>query len=62
MWALPKVFMVILVLGVLWGLKLVSDYGYLSNEVKIILAYILSISLAVIAYVIEVKKFGSSAS
>ena len=35
MWALPKVFMVILVLGVLWGLKLVSDYGYLSNEVKI---------------------------
>lgn len=61
MWALPKVFMVILVLGVLWGLKLVSDYGYLSNEVKIILAYILSISLAVIAYVIEVKKFGSSA-
>ncbi|QDQ01887.1 DUF2339 domain-containing protein [Lysinibacillus fusiformis] len=61
MWALPKVFMVILVLGVLWGLKLVSDYGYLSNEVKIILAYILSISLAVIAYVMEVKKLGSSA-
>ncbi|WP_337983391.1 DUF2339 domain-containing protein [Lysinibacillus sp. C5.1] len=61
MWALPKVFMVILVLGVLWGLKLVSDYGYLSNEVKIILAYLLSIALATIAYVVEHKKLGSSA-
>ena len=61
MWALPKVFMVILVLGVLWGLKLVSDYGYLSNEVKIILAYLLSIALATIAYVVERKKLGSSA-
>ncbi|MFJ7667510.1 DUF2339 domain-containing protein [Lysinibacillus sp. NPDC097195] len=61
MWALPKVFMVILVLGVLWGLKLVSDYGYLSNGVKIILAYSLSVALAAIAYVVEHKKFGSPA-
>lgn len=61
MWALPKVFMVILVLGVLWGLKLVSDYGYLSNEVKIILAYVLSVALAVTAYVLEDKKLGSQA-
>lgn len=61
MWALPKVFMVILVLGVLWGLKLVSDYGYLSNEVKIILAYVLSIALAVTAYVLENKKRSSQA-
>jgi len=61
MWALPKVFMVILVMGVLWGLKLVSDYGYLSNGVKIILAYILSVGLAVIAYVLERRKVGSPA-
>ncbi len=61
MWALPKVFMVILVMGVLWGLKLVSDYGYLSNGVKIILAYALSVGLAVIAYVLERRKVGSSA-
>ena len=61
MWALPKLFMVILVMGVLWGLKLVSDYGYLANEVKIILAYVLSLALAVIAYVLERKKIGSSA-
>ncbi|UNT54486.1 DUF2339 domain-containing protein [Lysinibacillus capsici] len=61
MWALPKVFMVILVMGVLWGLKLVSDYGYLSDGVKIILAYVLSVGLAVIAYVLERRKVGSSA-
>lgn len=61
MWALPKVFMVILVMGVLWGLKLVSDYGYLSNDVKIILAYALSVGLAAIAYTLERKKAGSSA-
>ncbi len=61
MWALPKLFMVILVMGVLWGLKLVSDYGYLSNEVKIIIAYALSFALAAIAYMLEHKKIGSSA-
>ncbi|WP_155590363.1 DUF2339 domain-containing protein [Lysinibacillus cavernae] len=61
MWALPKVFMVILVMGVLWGLKLVSDYGYLSNGVKIILAFALSVGLAVIAYVLERRKVGSPA-
>ncbi|KOS62781.1 DUF2339 domain-containing protein [Lysinibacillus agricola] len=61
MWALPKLFMVILVMGVLWGLKLVSDYGFLSNEVKIILAYALSLALAAIAYVLEHKKIGSPA-
>ncbi|MGG2074888.1 DUF2339 domain-containing protein [Lysinibacillus irui] len=61
MWALPKVFMVILVMGVLWGLKLVSDYGYLSNGVKIILAYALSVGLVVIAYVLERRKVGSAA-
>ena len=60
-WALPKVFMVILVLGVLWGLKLVSDYGYLSNEVKIILAYLLSVAFAVTAFVLENKKRISTA-
>ncbi|MGE7908902.1 DUF2339 domain-containing protein [Lysinibacillus xylanilyticus] len=61
MWALPKLFMVILVMGVLWGLKLVSDYGYLPNEVKIILAYVLSLALVATAYVMERKQIGSSA-
>lgn len=61
MWALPKVFMIILVLGVLWGLKLVSDYGYLSDAVKIVMAYALSVGLAVLAYVMESKQKGSPA-
>lgn len=55
MWALPKVFMIILVLGVLWGLKLISEYGYLSNGVKIILSYILSIGLGITSFILERK-------
>lgn len=60
-WALPKVFMVILVLGVLWGLKLISDYGYLSNSVKIMLAYLLSILLIALPYALEKKKKSTQA-
>lgn len=60
-WMLPKVFMVILVLGVLWGLKLISDYGYLSDGVKIVLAYALSISLIVLPYMLEKKQKSSLA-
>ncbi len=46
---LPKVFMFIFVLGVLWGLKLMSDYGYLNDGVKIALSYLLSVTIAVVA-------------
>lgn len=60
-WVLPKVFMVILVLGVLWGLKLISDYGYLSDGVKIVLAYALSIGLIVLPYILEKKQKSSQA-
>ena len=60
-WMLPKVFMVILVLGVLWGLKLISDYGYLSDHVKIVLAYALSIGLIVLPYILEKKQKSSQA-
>lgn len=47
---LPKLFMVILVLGVLWGLKLMSDYGMFTNGMKIASAYVLSISMIAGAY------------
>lgn len=57
--ALPKIFMVILVLGVLWGLKLVSDYGFLSDSIKIIAGFVLSIGLSVCAFVMDKKKKGS---
>ena len=53
---LPKIFMVILVLGVLWGLKLASDYGYFSDSLKIVGGYFLAILLGGAAYVLEGKK------
>lgn len=57
--ALPKVFMIILVLGVLWGLKLVSDYGFLSNGGKIIGGFALSVGLGIGAFLMEKKQKGS---
>jgi hypothetical protein len=53
---LPKIFMVILVLGVLWGLKLASEYGYFSNTLKIVVGYLLAILLGVAAYVLEGRR------
>ena len=36
---LPKMFMFILLLGVLWGLKVVGDRGYLTNATRIVGGY-----------------------
>ena len=60
LWLLPKIFMLILVLGVLWGLKVISDFGLLSNAVKIGLAYALSIAFFIIAIIMDLKKPESS--
>lgn len=53
---LPKVFMFIFVLGVLWGLKLISDYGMLTDGMKIVLSYAASFGLAVLAIFLEKRK------
>ena len=53
---LPKMFMVILVLGVLWGLKLASDYGFLSDSLKVIGGYGVSILLFACAYLFDKKQ------
>lgn len=50
---LPKMFMVILVLGVLWGLKIASDYGFLSDVFKVIGGYALAIGLGVCAFIFD---------
>lgn len=55
-WSLPKVFMIMIVFGVLWGLKLISDYGILANGFKIALAYVFSLALVGLAYIMEYKK------
>lgn len=36
---LPRVFMFILLLGVLWGLKVGMDYGVITNPVRVVLGY-----------------------
>lgn len=36
---LPRVFMFILLLGVLWGLKVGMDYGVITNPVRVALGY-----------------------
>lgn len=56
---LPKIFIVILVLGVLWGLKVASDYGYFNDGLKIVLGYIGSVALLAIAVWMEKKQKGS---
>lgn len=53
---LPKLFMVILVLGILWGLKLASEFGFLSDTVKVMMAYIVSIAIGIYAWRLEKKK------
>ncbi|PYF07341.1 DUF2339 domain-containing protein [Ureibacillus chungkukjangi] len=60
LWLLPKIFMVILVLGVLWGLKVISDFELLSNGLKIVLAYCLSIGLIIIGFILDLRKPDSS--
>lgn len=47
---LPRVFMVVLVLGVLWGLKVMSDLGFFTNAMKILCAYMLSFAMIALAY------------
>lgn len=55
-WSLPKVFMIMIIFGVLWGLKLISDYGILANGFKIALAYVFSLVLVGLAYFMEYKR------
>lgn len=47
---LPRLFMVILIFGVLWGLKVGMDNGYITNPVRIVLGYAASIGLAFIGF------------
>ncbi|MDN4492435.1 DUF2339 domain-containing protein [Ureibacillus aquaedulcis] len=56
LWLLPKIFMLILVLGVLWGLKVISDFGLLTNALKIALAYALSLCLIMIGLFMDLKR------
>ena len=39
--------------------KLVSDYGFLSDSIKILLGFVLSIGLGICAFIMEKKQKGS---
>lgn len=58
---LPRLFMVILLFGVLWGLKVGMDNGIITNPVRIALGYAASMGLAFIGfryYKVKNKAFG----
>ncbi|QOR65904.1 DUF2339 domain-containing protein [Cytobacillus suaedae] len=45
---LPRIFIFVLLLGIIWAFKAASDYGYLNDPVKITIGYI---SAAVLLYI-----------
>ncbi|MBE4908346.1 DUF2339 domain-containing protein [Bacillus luteolus] len=42
---LPRIFIFVLLLGVIWAFKAASDYGYLNNSVKITIGYLSAVIL-----------------
>lgn len=42
---LPRIFMVVMLLGVLWGFKVAVDYGFLTPAVRIIIGYVVGATL-----------------
>lgn len=47
---LPKLFALIIVLGAIYGLRIMNEYGILSNGIKVILGYVVSVFIAYIGY------------
>ncbi|CAM3885278.1 DUF2339 domain-containing protein [Lederbergia lenta] len=45
---LPRLFIFVFIIGVLWGFKAASDYGYLTATVKILLGFITAIAFVII--------------
>lgn len=42
---LPPIFIVVFIIGILWGFKAVSDYGVLTGPVKVLLGFIVAFAL-----------------
>ncbi|WP_169865091.1 DUF2339 domain-containing protein [Sutcliffiella halmapala] len=47
---LPRVFIFVFIIGVIWGFKAASDYGWLNDFVKIGLGYLTSMGFLLIGY------------
>lgn len=42
---LPPIFIVVFIMGIIWGFKAVSDYGFLQPTVKVIIGYVIGFAL-----------------
>ena len=45
---LPPLFIVVFIMGIIWGFKAVSDYGFLQPTVKVIIGYVVGFVLIVL--------------
>ncbi|MED3851786.1 DUF2339 domain-containing protein [Priestia megaterium] len=44
---LPRIFIFVFIIGVLWGFKAASDYGLMNEKAKVVLGFVVSIGFAV---------------
>jgi len=52
---LPPLFIVVFIMGVIWGFKAVSDYGFLQPTVKVIIGYVVGFVLIALG-IWQIKK------
>jgi len=52
---LPPLFIVVFIMGIIWGFKAVSDYGFLQPPVKVIIGFVVGLALIALG-IWQVKK------
>lgn len=52
---LPPLFIVVFIMGIIWGFKAVSDYGFLQPAVKVIIGYVVGFVLIALG-IWQIKK------
>ncbi|MEI2377701.1 DUF2339 domain-containing protein [Priestia megaterium] len=52
---LPRIFIFVFIIGVLWGFKAASDYGLMNEKAKVVLGFAVSIGIAVTGH-FQIKK------
>ncbi|MDC7770299.1 DUF2339 domain-containing protein [Priestia megaterium] len=52
---LPRIFIFVFIIGVLWGFKAASDYGLMNEKAKVVLGFAVSIGFAVTGH-FQIKK------
>ena len=52
---LPPLFIVVFIMGVIWGFKAISDYGFLQPIVKVIIGYVVGFALIALG-IWQIKK------